>query len=172
GAVNGAATADVSALLPGIFNAMPDYLSSVVINTYGSETELIAQIQQQLASGGTSIAITVADNIVRPVFVMLAQALIGLIVFIILSILVGFASRLFKGVNRIPVLGKANEILGGVVGVGQAVIYITLLAVAMSFFVALTSNTNEFINTRVIDQTFIFKHFYNLQILEISVAKI
>ena len=58
-------------------------------------------------------------------------------------------------------LGGVNSLLGGALGFFQGILVVYLLAVLLGLAVLLTNNQIPFVNEEVIQNTFIFKIFYN-----------
>ncbi len=144
-----------------IYDAMPEFLSAMMEETSDFRQELqatVGSISTQNAS--YEIASAIVNTGIRPVFVMLVRSVLFVILFAILMVVVGLLSRMLKTVNHIPVLGKMNAVLGGVLGVLKAAFWLYAIAVVIYIFVDLTAGQNGVINNEVIEQTYIFNIFY------------
>jgi hypothetical protein len=71
-------------------------------------------------------------------------------------------ARLFTGVNNIPVIGNVNVFLGGVIGVGQAVVFLFIGALVIALAITLTNDSIPWLNREVMDDTFIWRPFYRI----------
>ena len=51
--------------------------------------------------------------------------------------------------------------MGGVLGLAEAVAAIIIMAVAVKIMINISESENSFISTKAVEQTKIFRHFYN-----------
>ena len=70
-------------------------------------------------------------------------------------------------VNKVPLLGPVNALLGGILGAGKGVIVFSLVSVALAVVVYLTGGENPFFNEEVINGTFLYHYIYNFSILRL-----
>jgi ABC-type multidrug transport system fused ATPase/permease subunit len=125
-----------------------DMLSALLISIINSDTE--------------SLETVINDKLVKPVVTAPVRVLIFALLFAVVSIIVSIAAKTMRLVNQIPIIGRLNSFLGGVLGVVQAVIVLFIVCLSVSMIIAVTSNNIIFINTMTIDETLIFKYIYYL----------
>lgn len=80
--------------------------------------------------------------------VLLSTMCYFLIVFFVLKILYWFISLIFKGMNKIPVVGKFNQILGAILGIFNATIL--TLSISLLFTLPVFSNGTEVRNKTIL----------------------
>ncbi len=143
-----------------VYDAMPNYLTGMLEQEIGSRQDLQNIIRNAASDGNHGVAKAVVQTGIRPMFVMLIRCVAFSILFGIVMIGVGIISRMLKTVDYIPVLGKLNSVLGGVLGIFQAVFWLYVIALILKIFLDLTGGQNGVINNEVIEGTYIFNIFY------------
>lgn len=96
-------------------------------------------------------------EIVKPYALKATRWVMAFVVFMIISAIVSLLVAKANFVNRIPVAGFFNTVLGGVVGAGEGFVIVMALALAVKVLVALVG-----FDEKIIDDTTLFKIFYNL----------
>lgn len=104
---------------------------------------------------------TVIEAALRNPVVAILQAVCFLIIFSLAAFLVRYVARLFTGIYRIPVVGSINTMLGGVVGVLQALLILYIAAFALRLLIAFSDGGWWWLGTDVMDSTYIWRVFYN-----------
>lgn len=127
-------------------------------------TSLTSSVSSQAATNDQLIQ-NLIDNVVYNIVIAVTQALVFVILFIILAILLSFVSKLFKKVNKIPLIGKVNSVLGGVLGAVKAIVVLFVVCTVLSFVVGLMDD-NAFIeavvNSKIYSTVFEFNPVINL----------
>lgn len=108
-----------------------------------------------------SAAIAVESTVIRPVVEPIINTLIFLITIIILVVIVETLAKSSKGVNKIPVVGILNSILGGFTGFVAGMIVILIVAGCVGLYIKLKGE-NIYLNEEVISKTYIFRYIYNV----------
>lgn len=140
------------------FAGLPDFIHSMVddnITTFLDDME--SGITESVISGAT----TFVDTTLEPMIVGILFMLVFLILAMIFSMFLKFFVKRLHAVNDIPIVGGVNSLLGGGVGFLQGLLVIFLLLTLVSLFVGLTSDQNEYINTKIIEQSFLTEYLYD-----------
>jgi len=128
-----------------------DLISMLIIGIINSESD--------------SLYSAIDDNLVKPVLIVPIRTLLFVIIFAIVSIVVSFVAKALRIINKIPILGRLNSLLGGVLGSVRAVVVIFMVCLGVRVLISLTSNNILILNTMTIDETYIFQYFYYLRFL-------
>lgn len=80
-----------------------------------------------------NISATVTESVIKPIVIVLATAVCGLLVFIIASVVFGFLAKLLNKVFKLPFIKSVNKVLGGVLGVVQGAILLVLVCTIVYF---------------------------------------
>ena len=84
------------------------------------------------------------------------------ILYIVLSFVVSVIAKALGIINKVPLIGGLNKILGGVFGLLNAGIWCYILAGVVGLFIGLTNGNIDFMNNQIIDKTVLFKLIYQL----------
>lgn len=96
-------------------------------------------------------------EIIKPYALMATRWVMAFVIFMIISALVSFLVSKVNFVNKIPVAGFLNTVLGGVVGAGEGFVIVMVTALGVKVLVALLG-----FDEKIIDDTTLFKIFYNI----------
>lgn len=94
------------------------------------------------------------------------RLVIGVIIFIIVVILLSLAAKAFKGINKVPVLGTVNKLLGGVLGLAVGLIICLVLVSITAAVISVSGNQLSWMNISIIDRTYLFSIFYKYNFLQ------
>lgn len=82
----------------------------------------------------SDIAAYIVDTYFKNLLLQLTQAVVGVLMFVLLSVLLSFLFRLLTGaLNHSKGLGSINHLFGGVVGVLKGGLLVAVLGLVMSF---------------------------------------
>ena len=120
-------------MLPEMLNeiGIPNFLNSFIISLILPYIPEVATepIGQYIAHGVANIALVVISF---------------LVLLIVFSIVLLFLKRFAKGVNKIPVVGLVNRLLGAVFGLAIGVVFLIVVSYGLNF-VALIPGANEWL---------------------------
>jgi hypothetical protein len=74
-------------------------------------------------------------------------------------LLVNALAGLLRGVNKIPLLGTVNALLGGVFGALQGMLYVFVGASVLWLLLTASGGSLPFLTGETVEKTFLFKHF-------------
>lgn len=117
---------------------------------------------QALDSGMEQVVETLINAALREPVLSILQGLTFLLLFSLVMLAVRFVSGLFYGVFKLPILGSVNAVLGGIVGVGKAVLVLILVALVAQLVILATGGGYPWLNPQVIDDTYVFRVFYRI----------
>lgn len=128
--------------LPGAFGGAQE------VGAYAqAESRLI-----EMMNDGATLSEAIAEAALSPTILLILQAVAFLVLFLALSLLVGWLAGLLGVVNRIPVVGTFNGLLGGALGAGEALIAIYILGVILSLVIAATGGY-EYLSVEILEST-------------------
>lgn len=108
-------------------------------------------------AGIDAISKEICDATFRPIVVTLVSVFIFSIIFIIMGIVTKIVAKALKIVNKIPVLGTVNQLLGGVIGALKGIVIVLVINWAVTSIVGDSSSLFGFITPNVIDSSLIMK---------------
>ena len=141
------------------------YVSSAA-STLTDITEKLENVVQTFVSGTTAdTARAVEENFVAPVIKWLLKALIFIVLIFILRFVINPVSNAFKFVNKVPVVGPINAVLGALFGLVEGLIFMYVTAILVKAVVSLTGDSLIFLNSETIEQSKLFVLLYNFDVL-------
>lgn len=143
-----------------LINELPSVISGMLQSGFGLNLE--KWYEKIAAASIEDIALAVEKMIVEPIAIGLLRVLVFFVLFLSLMLIVNITAAFLKGVNHLPLIGTLNEILGGVMGAVQGMLYVFVLAAVL--WLALSACGGEIgpISEQAIDETLLFKHFYDI----------
>lgn len=108
----------------------------------------------------------IGDAIVNSYTVSTSRSVMFVIIFIVSLFALKIAeSLLTKVINKIPVVGLANKVLGGVMGMVLGFVYSYLAVSLCAIIIVSTNNSLAWLNTGIIDKTFLVSMVYKYNLL-------
>jgi Colicin V production protein. len=166
GFVRGIVISEVTTKLPDISGSggverlmgnLPESLNMFNIN----QSEFFALFDKSIPTR-ENVATVITDNFISPAAINIIGIIVTVIFVIIFFIIVMILSKKLKFFNRIPLVGTANRVAGGLLGVIAGLIWLCVIALIIHIMISLFPQTFEFTNAEVINKTIIFGPFYNL----------
>lgn len=155
-----------------LFDSLPEYMvgesrkeSSHGVGGYlGFEDGLLKETLGRLGESNRSAAEYLEEQVFSANVQNIVSPVVFLLTFVVVSALFNGLSKLFKMVNRIPLVGPVNRGLGGILGALQGVIILFILGMVVDVLVIFTNNSLMVFNQATLAKTFIFKYFCPLSV--------
>ncbi len=151
-------TSAVGKAIPAIFGGTSEKIRN-------GEIDALRTLVLNMLNTSASIKDTVVDQMIRPVFTIIAQTLYFAGIFIVVSLVLGLIAAVTKLVNKIPVIGGVNGFLGGCAGLVKGLLTVFIVCILVRLVVSLTGGSVVLFNDAAIDSTYIFRFFYNFDFL-------
>lgn len=149
---------EVGQALPTVFGGMAGDIES-------GSTSAMRTVLLNMMDASSSAKEAVVNGIIEPVFIMAVQTLLFIVIFILVLIILDVIAKALKLVNKIPVVGSVNSLLGGVAGLVQGLITVCIICIVFRFVIALTGGDVMFFNEVTVNSTYLFRWFYNFEFL-------
>lgn len=142
-----------------ISSIIPDWLTSYLIGDKTVDNVAGGFIAKNDLSAASS---AIADQIFRPYIIMIISIIAFFVLFAVVKLLFRYVYMLTSVVERIPVIGTLNGLLGGLCGVIKAGVLLFIIAIISFVLILLTKNEMSWINTEIINETHLFFMFYKI----------
>lgn len=103
----------------------------------------------------------IENEIIRPIMMKTVKLVLFAITFAVVMIIVSVVSYIAKVIRKIPVVNSADSFLGIMLGLIQGLLYTAVINLGVNVFIKFTSDANEFLNTTIISETYVFGLLYN-----------
>ncbi len=162
-----------------IITQVSERITSTVDGTVfsgGSFWEKLGDLGSEIASYATVTpdeAAKLGEKFVNNTLAAPVQAIIRTIVFVILFALlllvIKLVSRLFKGLNKLPVVGTVNRIFGGVLGLVEGAVVCYIFVAIAAITVKLTGDELLWLNSDLINDSKLFSLLYNFNPVQAAI---
>jgi uncharacterized membrane protein required for colicin V production len=105
------------------------------------------------------IAQTIVTDVVQPLVMPVLTILLFFMIFIVCRIVIGFIVTALKNINRIPILGTANRVLGAASGLLVGLLYGYLIVCAVWTLVVITGGDISFLQEEMLQNSFFYGIF-------------
>ena len=134
---------DIQTAISQVMGKWPqDFINTILEKTQDSLSVLITPTMDS--------AVLLVDQFIAPLVVACISVVLFILCFVAIRLVCGLLARLFKTVNKVPVLGFANRLAGGAAGVVIGAINIILLSFLCSIIVIITGDGLSWLNSQVI----------------------
>jgi len=123
----------------------------------GQNQEHIAELPLDAAD---MLSTQIIETALRTPVTNILEAVSFLLLFALAAWFVRWLSGFFTGINRIPVIGTVNTVLGGITGAVQGVIALILSGFILRLAVTFSGGVWWWLNSGVMESTYIWRHFY------------
>lgn len=151
-------TDSIGKALPDLFGTTADKISS-------GEMSALRSLVLTMINTSSSVKTAVVDNIIRPTFMLAAETVFFILIFIVVASLLGVLAKVLKIVNKIPVIGSMNGFLGGCAGLVRGVLTVFIICIVVRFVITISGGNVMLMNETAIESTYIFKFFYGFEFL-------
>lgn len=150
-----------------LFESVEKYIPGGLVYA-SSDNIAVAAVRKltvpMLETGG-SIRESMMNGIIRPNCIIIIRTIAFALIFAAVSAVIGIIANASKLLEKIPVIGKANSLLGGIAGACQGIVIVFVVCLATRLAVSLCGDNAMIFNQSVIDSTYLFKYFYRADFL-------
>ncbi len=157
---------NLTAAVDNMYQNLPGYLSGPLDFLFGSKEQVLSNIQTAMNENSAGLTDSIV-GLLKPMMVVLISILTVLILFLLCMFALRVIDKMLIQVRRIPVIGTFDGLLGGIVGIFQAVLWMVILVFLVKAVILLTSNGLAWLNDEVVDSTILFKWMYHLDVTKI-----
>ena len=140
-----------------ISSIIPDWLTSHLIGNKTIDDVAGGFIAKNDLSSASS---AITNQIFRPYVIMIISIVAFFVLFAAVKLLFRYIYMLTSVLERMPVIGALNGLLGGLCGVVKAGILLFIIAIIVFVVILITKNEMSWINTGIINETHLFFMFY------------
>lgn len=157
----------VAETLGGMIDAVKNSLPMIFTDA-GSESVNVSSARMVvLAMIDTKLSAKTAlmDGIISPDCIIIIRSIVVVLLFIVFAAILGIITRGAGFINKVPVIGKVNSLLGGIAGLCEAAVIIVLFCLVTRLISSMFGGDVILFNDTAINSTFLFKRIYNLDFL-------
>lgn len=125
----------------------------------GMANEVTRSLQDILGSGAPDLAVRIVDTILTPLIVPMITVVLFFIAFAVCKLVISMLVAVLTNINKIPVIGSVNELLGILVGVAGGLLNVVLLLCLIWAVVAITNNNLPVLNHDMLSGSMMYSLF-------------
>ena len=164
-AANTVADDSAAAAVDGIWNRMPDWLKIGVERAGISKESLDGSITDNIGNGIQSAAESASQNVIKPAVTITLALVYQVISLIILLVAVKPLARLINKLFSFSIIGTANRVLGGVVGLPKGIIYAIAFCLVITLIVSFTQNGFLIFTGEAMEKSLFFSFVNSLRLI-------
>ncbi|WP_312644773.1 CvpA family protein [Hydrogenoanaerobacterium sp.] len=143
--------------------ALPAYIGGM-LNIGGYNASELSQLLSEYSSNTAEL---VVDKVFAPAIIGMLTMVLFIVFFSVLMVVVRSLTRFFYSVNRVPLIGPLNSILGGIMGLFTGVVSLYVIIVILQLVLTLTNDSLHFLNRGLLEQTYTYRLFLRLNPFEL-----
>lgn len=156
---NSAATVD------NFWNELPEWIKNGVEKAGISKDSLNGSISENIGNGALSAAESASQSVIKPAVTSILSLIYQTIILIVLLALVKPLAKLINKLFSFSVIGTANRILGGAVGIPKGIIYAVAFCLIITLIVSFTNNGFLIFNDETMEQSVFFSFVNSLRLI-------
>ncbi len=143
----------------------PATLSEILDNVADAEQSARSVVDVFLNGDRAATAEAAESILVAPAVKAVLKGIIWIVSMFILMFISRAIANAFKGLNKVPIIGPVNVLLGAILGLAEGAVVIYLIAQTVRFVCYFTSDSLMFLNTDTVMNTYIFRHLFYFDIM-------
>jgi len=119
--------ADISGTIEEGIDSLPSFIKDIT-GIDEKKDEIISTVNAEKEKTIEKIVNTVCDGYIRPVIIKVLSVFVFLILFLAVWLICKIAAKLLKIINKIPLLGGVNKLLGGIIGLVRGLVIVLIVS--------------------------------------------
>lgn len=145
--------------------AVPMFFGSMAGDISSGSIPALRSVVLIMQDASVSIRDAVIEGIVEPCVTIAVQTVTFTMIFILVLIGLSIAAKLLKFVNKIPLIGGVNSLLGGLLGIVEGLVTVCMACIVVRLITTLSGGNVMFFNNAAIESTYVFRLFYDFEFL-------
>lgn len=138
-------------------------------SNYGSSNNVtvsaVRNLTLSMLETRSSIKDTLLFGIIRPNCIIIIRTIAFVVIFAVVNTVLRLIANLTKLLDKIPVIGTVNSLLGGISGLLEGLLIVFLVCVATRLAISISGGNAILFNQATVNSTYLFKIFYEMDFL-------
>lgn len=138
----------------GVVESLPDFLQDILY-----DTGIVTALNSVTGNSVDELAVSSCDvvqNIIEPIYVGIISVCATAILFIIFSMIISLLCKISGIINKIPIVGTANKIIGCVLGGVYGIFIVSILVLVLNVTIPFVDEDYS-IREGITETSFLFK---------------
>ncbi|MBE6789511.1 MAG: CvpA family protein [Ruminococcaceae bacterium] len=119
--------------------------------------ELMQTVSEHISANADEITQKICTVYIQPLVLKILSVIVFLLLFILIWLACKIIANALKIINKLPLLGKVNALLGGLIGVLRGVIFVLIVSWALVVIVKDGANLFGVISLETVESSIILK---------------
>ncbi len=144
-----------------------DYIpgKSIASHTDSIKVSYVRRLVMSMMETKAELGDTVMNNFVRPNCIVVIRTVAFVLIYSIVFVLLRLIASAAKLIDKIPIVGDINSLLGAAAGLLEGIIILFIFCLATRLIVSVFDGDVMIFNRETIDKTIIFKKIYDFSFL-------
>lgn len=152
-----------SELTSAITEALPSDFADALFSAVQSSADTVEKVLQACVDPDKeNAAEVIEDAFVNDILILLIKCALFFLLFVVLSFVFKLIIAATGLVNKIPVAGKLNRVLGGVFGMLKGGVALVIIAIIVAAAVSVLGTKYSLVSESTVNNSLVFKYFYSL----------
>ena len=144
----------ISAAIEDSIEKLPPFIRDIT-GIEEKKDEIINTVNENVTSSAEKITEVVCDGYIKPVVIKILSVLVFLLLFILVWLICKIVAKMLKIINKIPLLGKVNELLGGIIGLVRGLVIALIVTFVIVMLVSDTAVLFGIISLKTVESSII-----------------
>lgn len=140
-----------------MWDSMPKFIVKNADRLSLNSESITQSFGEDISQGVETAVKSASQNVVKPIAVKILGIIYSVIIFVVLWVIFRFLAKIINKLFSFSLVGKANRILGGIVGILKGTVIALVFSLVISVIVSFTQNGFLIFTPQNIDSSYIFK---------------
>lgn len=157
--------------IEGAIEKFPAFIKNA-LKTDDMQSQISDKIAQVYTANVSEFSQKITDTVVKPILIPVLSAAAFIIIFIVVFVICVILSKALKIVNKLPLLGSVNSLLGGIIGFLKGLV---IVLIVNYIIVSVTSSGTDIfgiITSETVQSSLIMKNLASLNPLNSLLASV
>lgn len=137
-------------------NSLPSFIRDIT-GLESKKEEIVANVNESTNATVSKICDTVCESYIRPVVIKILSAIVFLLLFVAVWLICKIVAKMLKIINKLPLLGGLNKLLGGIIGLVRGVIFALVICFCIVVFTADGASIFGVITAQTVQSSLVLK---------------
>lgn len=145
---------------------VPSFIIEPLIQDTANKVDECNNLIVTLIKGEEATADYFEAKYLREPLVNIVTIFTFIILFLIVLVATRFVANRLEEANSIPVLGKVNSLVGGVLGLAEGLVIVFIISLIIKLIISIGNGEMVLFNEDTIEKTKVFKQFYEISFVQ------
>jgi len=146
----------ISETIDKTLDGLPGFIKDIT-GIEEKKEEIMQTVKEHISANADEITQEICTVYIQPLVLKILSVIVFLLLFILIWIACKIIANALKIINKLPLLGKVNELLGGLIGVLRGVIFVLVISWVLVMLVKDGASLFGVISLKTVESSIILK---------------